>query len=144
MRFGDTSWLSDYVVNYRKQHNEGRSKMKLTTEQKNKVKKFIKRLTESNYNSLEFIGSDVDEMLDAINLLNGANLSGHRGIFKFRDLVKITPEDTTGHIINKNKYSVMVFLTNKSNSIIKETEYIQAANVFLSKNGFNCKLYKTT
>lgn len=122
--------------------------MKLTNIQRKLVKEYAKKLVgkklneASNYNEFEFIGPSVDEILDAINSLNGVQLSGHRGTFKFRDQIKLTPEDKTGHVISKNKFSVLVFLKNKGSQTVDESEYMVEANSFLRKNGFECKLYK--
>lgn len=45
LRFGDTSWLSDYVVNYKNQHESKQpSKMKLTLEERKLVKEYITKL----------------------------------------------------------------------------------------------------
>ena len=123
------------------------SRMKLSLKERKLVREYTKKLIgkrlneASNYNELEFIGPSVDEILDAINSLNGIQLSASRGAFKFRDQIKLTPEDKTGHTISKNKFSVLVFLKSKGNQSVDESEYILEANAFLRKNGFECKLY---
>jgi hypothetical protein len=71
----------------------------------------------------EMIGSDVDELLDAVSLVNGKNIA------------KLKPLDTTGNQIADNKFSIEVELDN--------SEFIQKINSFLEENGFQIKLYKT-
>ena len=59
-------------------------------------------ITESEYNSqlnenkFEMVGSDVDELLDAVSLVYGKNLA------------KLKPLDTTGHQIADDKFSIEV------------------------------------
>jgi hypothetical protein len=88
----------------------------------------------------EMIGSNINEMLDAINRLNGAQMSGNA--FKHRDFIKLNPVDNTGHIINKNKFSVEVIPTQLKSNNIDTNTYLKDANAFLEKNGIDCKLYK--
>jgi hypothetical protein len=71
----------------------------------------------------EMIGSDVDELLDAVSLVNGKNIA------------KLKPLDTTGNQIADDKFSIEVELDN--------SEFIQKINSFLEENGFQIKLYKT-
>jgi len=92
--------------------------------------------------NLEMIGPDVNELLDAINRLNGAQISGP--VFKFRDNVKLNPIDKTGHTIGKNKFSIEVIPVAKNQPVPNENIYMREANLFLQKNGFQCQLYKTT
>jgi hypothetical protein len=61
-------------------------------------------ITESEYksqlneNKFEMVGSDVDELLDAVSLVNGKNIA------------KLKPLDTTGHQIADDKFSIEVEL----------------------------------
>ena len=86
-------------------------------------------ITESQYKAIlneskfEIIGSDADELLDVISLINGKNIA------------KLKPLDTTGHQIADDKFSIEVELDN--------SEYIQKINSFLEERGFQSKLYKT-
>ena len=86
-------------------------------------------ITESEYksqlneNKFEMVGSDVDEILDAISLINGKNIA------------KLKPLDTTGHQIADDKFSIEVELDN--------SEFIQKINSFLEENGYQTRLYKT-
>jgi hypothetical protein len=90
---------------------------------------------------LEMIGTDVNELLDAINRLNGAQLSGKA--FKHRDHIKLKPVDKTGHRISGNKYSIEV-IPEKIKSPSPDTNtYLRDANSFLEEVGLECKLYKT-
>jgi hypothetical protein len=89
-------------------------------------------ITESEYNSqlnenkFEMVGSDVDELLDAVSFINGKNIA------------KLKPLDTTGHQITDDKFSIEVELVEFDNS-----EFIQKINSFLEENGFQIKLYET-
>lgn len=92
--------------------------------------------------NLEMIGPKVDELLDAINKLNGAQLSGE--VFKFRDNVKLEPVDKSGHVISSNKFSIEVIPAKGfKNPMPDENVYMREANEFLEENGFKCKIYKT-
>ncbi len=88
---------------------------------------------------LELIGPDVDELIDAINKLNGAQLSGKA--FKYRDNVKLKPLDKTGHTISKDKFSIEV-MPQEIKSAPDTSTYIKAANLFLEDNDYECRIYK--
>ena len=81
------------------------------------------KLYETNENKFKMVGSDVDELLDAVSLVNGKNIA------------KLKPLDTTGHQIADDKFSIEVELDN--------SEFIQKINSFLEENGFQIKLYET-
>jgi hypothetical protein len=59
-------------------------------------------ITESEYNSqlnenkFEMVGSDVDELLDAVSFINGGPVKS-----PFRDVAKLKPLDTTIHQIDR-------------------------------------------
>lgn len=92
--------------------------------------------------NLEMIGPAVDELLDAINMLNGTQVSGRA--FKFRDNVRLEPVNKSGHIVSSNKFSIEVIPTKGfRGSMPDENVYIREANEFLEENGFKCKIYKT-
>lgn len=106
--------------------------------------KFIESISEQKIgvDNLEIIGPKVDEILDAINKLNGAQLSG--SAFKFRDNVNLQPVDKSGHVVSGNRYSIEVIPTKGFKSPMPdENLYIRDANEFLEDNGFRCKIYKT-
>ena len=83
-------------------------------------------ITESEYksqlneNQFEMVGSDVDEILDAISLINGKNIA------------KLKPLDTAGHQIADDKFSIEVEFDN--------SEDVQKINSFLEENGFKSKI----
>jgi hypothetical protein len=87
------------------------------------LRKYLAENKLLNENKFEMIGSDVDELLDAVSLVNGKNIA------------KLKPLDTTGNQIADNKFSIEVELDN--------SEFIQKINSFLEENGFQIKLYKT-
>ena len=103
-------------------------------------------ITESEYkamlneNKLEMVGSDADELLDAINFINGGRMKS-----PFRDTARLKPLDTTGHQIEDNKFSIEVELVPSgmtSTKLPNEEEYIQQINSFLEERGYQSKLYK--
>ena len=97
---------------------------------------------ETGTDNLEIIGPSVEELFDAINKLNGAQLSGE--VFKFRDNVKLKPVDKTGHVRSSNEFSIEVIPTKGfKGSMPDENDYIRETNKFLEKIGFKCKIYKT-
>ena len=104
-------------------------------------------ITESEYqaklneNKLEMIGSNVDELFDAVNFINGGPTKS-----PFRDTTRLKPLDTTGHQISDGKFSIEVELipTGKvKGKLPNDSEYIQQINSFLEERGFKSKLYKT-
>ena len=103
-------------------------------------------ITESQYknmlneNKLEIVGSDVDELLDVINFINGGSVKS-----PFRDIARLKPLDTTGHQIADNKFSIEVELVPSGKvgeKLPNEGEYIQQINSFLEEKGYQSKLYK--
>ena len=100
------------------------------------MQKLAGLITESEYQAkmneskFEMVGSDVDELLDAISFINGGPVKS-----PFRDVARLKPLDTTGHQISNGKFSIEVELDN--------SEFIQKINSFLEENGFQIKLYKT-
>ena len=112
-----------------------------------KLKTLIREMVNQKINesvdqdNLEMIGSDVSELLDAINRLNGTQMSGKA--FRYRDSVKLKPLNKTGHTISKNKFSIEVIPNKLKNVVPSTNEYLRAANLFLEENDFDCKLYKS-
>lgn len=92
------------------------------------------------YSNLELVGPNADDILDAINALNGTQISGKA--FKFRDNVKLNPVDKTGHVISANKVSIEVVPTLIKSPMPAENLYIREANQFLVENKYSSKLYK--
>jgi hypothetical protein len=90
--------------------------------------------------NLEMVGPDVNELLDAINKLNGAQLSGKS--FKHRDNVRLNPVDKTGHVVSNKKYSIEVIPEKIKGSTPDTNTYLRDANSFLEEIGLDCKLYK--
>jgi hypothetical protein len=93
-----------------------------------------------NENKLEMVGSNVDELLDAINFINGGSSKS-----PFRDIARLKPLDTTGYQIADNKFSIEVELVPSGMTPTKlpnEGEYIQQINSFLEERGYQSKLYK--
>ena len=87
------------------------------------------------------IGPSIDELLDAINRLNGTQISGKA--FKYRDNVKLNPINKTGHVISNDKFSIEVIPESVKSPIPNTATYLREANSFLESLEFNCKLYKT-
>ena len=100
---------------------------------------FVNESKDKDY--LEMIGPDVNEILDAINKLNGTQLSGKA--FKHRDSVRLNPIDKTGHRISNKKYSIEVIPEKIKSSMPDTNVYLKDANSFLEKIGLDCKLYKS-
>jgi len=105
-------------------------------------------ITESQYknmlneNKLEMVGSDVDELLDVINFINGGPVKS-----PFRDVARLKPLDTTGHQIADNKFSIEVELVPSGKvgeKLPNEGEYIQQINSFLEEKGYQSKLTNFT
>ena len=96
-------------------------------------------ITESEYNSklnenkFEMVGSDVDELLDAVSFINGGPVKS-----PFRDVSRLKPLDTTIHLEVELVPSGKV-----GEKLPNDSEYIQQINSFLGENGFQSKLYKT-
>lgn len=139
----DSKKLAAYV----KQHRDSKEKYDvrdmISGSQPNPrlMKQFLNE-QKTGASNLEMIGPGVDELLDAINRLNGAQLSGE--VFKFRDNVKLEPVDKSGHVISNNKFSIEVIPAKGfKNPIPDENAYMREANKFLEENGFKCKIYKT-
>jgi len=103
-------------------------------------------ITESEYqaklneNKLEMIGSNVDELFDAVNFINGGPTKS-----PFRDTTRLKPLDTTGHQISDGKFSIEVELipTGKvKGKLPNDSEYIQQINSFLEEKYPEIKLVK--
>jgi hypothetical protein len=89
----------------------------------------------------EIIGSNADELLDAINFVNGGEKKS-----PFRDVARLKPLDTTGHQIADDKFFIEVELVPNGKvgeKLPNDSEYIQQINSFLEERGFQSKLYKT-
>lgn len=105
-------------------------------------------ITESEYkailneNTFEMVGPDMDELLDAISILNRdmtnpEDYSGHVVAARpFWD--KLKPLDTTGHEVSDGMFSIKVEKTGKT----EENEYLRLANEYLEERGYQSKLYK--
>jgi hypothetical protein len=93
-----------------------------------------------NESKFEIIGSDADELLDAINFVNGGEKKA-----PFRDVARLKPLDTTGHQISDGKFSIEVELVPSGKvgeKLPNDSEYIQQINSFLEERGYQSKLYK--
>ena len=88
-----------------------------------------------NENKFEMIGSDVDELLDAISILNRDMMNPNRS---FKD--KLKPLNTTGHEISDGKFSIEVEKIGDT----EDNEYLRLANDYLEERGYKSKLYKNT
>ena len=88
-----------------------------------------------NENKLEIIGSDVDELLDAISILNRDMMNSKRSS---KD--KLKPLNTTGHEISDGKFSIEVEKIGDT----EDNEYLRLANDYLEERGYQSKLYKNT
>jgi hypothetical protein len=86
-----------------------------------------------NENKLEIIGSDVDELLDAISILNRDMMNSKRSS---KD--KLKPLNTTGHEISDGKFSIEVEKIGDT----EDNEYLRLANDYLEERGYQSKLYK--
>ena len=87
-----------------------------------------------NENKFEMIGSDVDELLDAISILNRDMMNSKRSS---KD--KLKPLNTTGHEISDGKFSIEVEKIGDT----EDNEYLRLANDYLEERGYQSKLYKT-
>jgi len=87
---------------------------------------------------LEMRGPGVEEILDAINRLNGAQLSGPA--FEWRDHVHLSPVDRGGHVISRNESRVEIIVGLKSRPAPDLQDYLDSANRFLKRHGFKCIL----
>ena len=110
------------------------------------MQKLAGLITESEYqaklneNKLEMIGSNVDELFDAVNFINGGPTKS-----PFRDTTRLKPLDTTGHQISDGKFSIEVELipTGKvKGKLPNDSEYIQQINSFLEEKYPEIKLVK--
>ena len=93
-----------------------------------------------NESKFEIIGSDADELLDAISFINGGKEKS-----PFRDVARLKPLDTTGHQISDGKFSIEVELIPSGKvgeKLPNDSEYIQQINSFLEERGYQSKLYK--
>lgn len=106
------------------------------------IKLFEQFISEAKAPYLELIGPDVDELLDAVNKLNGAQMSGKS--FDYRDHIKLKPIDKSGHVIARNKYSLEVIPEKFRKTPPDMNTYVRAANSFLEEIGLECKLYQTS
>ena len=110
------------------------------------MQKLAGLITESEYkdmlneNKFEMVGSNVDELLDAINFINGGPTKS-----PFRDVARLKPLDTTGHQISDGKFSIEVELVPSGKvgeKLPNDSEYIQQINSFLEKKYPEIKLVK--
>ena len=101
-------------------------------------------ITESQYkemlneNKFEIIGSDADELLDAISFINGGKEKS-----PFRDVARLKPLDTTGHQISDNEFSIEVELIPSGKvgeKLPNKEEYIQQINSFLKERNWNIRI----
>ena len=101
-------------------------------------------ITESQYkemlneNKLKMIGSNVDELLDAISFINGGKEKS-----PFRDVARLKPLDTTGHQISDNEFSIEVELIPSGKvgeKLPNKEEYIQQINSFLKERDKNIRI----
>ena len=101
-------------------------------------------ITESEYQAkmneskFEMVGSDVDELLDAISFINGGPVKS-----PFRDVARLKPLDTTGHQISNGKFSIEVELIPSGKvgeKLPNDSEYIQQINSFLGEKYPEIKL----
>jgi hypothetical protein len=93
-----------------------------------------------NENKFEMIGSNIDELLDVISLINGGKEKS-----PFRDVARLKPLDTTGHQISDGKFSIEVELIPSGKvgeKLPNDSEYIQQINSFLEERGYQSKLKK--
>jgi len=99
------------------------------------LKQLIKEEIRSvlNENQFELVGSDADELLDAMSILNRDMTDPDRS---FRD--KLKPLDKTGHKMSNGKFSIKVVKTGDT----EENDYLRIANEYLEDRGYKTKLYK--
>ena len=93
-----------------------------------------------NENKFEMIGSNIDELLDAISFINGGKEKS-----PFRDVARLKPLDTTDPQISDGKFSIEVELIPSGKvdeKLPNDSEYIQQINSFLEERGYQSKLYK--
>jgi hypothetical protein len=88
-----------------------------------------------NENKFKMIGSDADELLDAISILNRDMMNSKRSS---KD--KLKPLNTTGHEISDGKFSIEVEKIGDT----EDNEYLRLANDYLEERGYKSKLYKNT
>ena len=91
-----------------------------------------------NENKFEIIGSDADELLDAISFINGGKEKS-----PFRDVARLKPLDTTGHQISDNEFSIEVELIPSGKvgeKLPNKEEYIQQINSFLKERDKNIRI----
>jgi hypothetical protein len=94
-----------------------------------------------NENKFEMIGSDADELLDAISFINGGKEKS-----PFRDVARLKPLDTTGHQISDGKFSIEVELVPSGNvgeKLPNVEKYIDQVNSFLEEIGYQSRLSNT-
>lgn len=83
--------------------------------------------------NLVVTGPSVAQALDAVDALNGAQLSG--AAFEYRDTVRLEPVDTAGNRVNGG-YAVEVVPSGN----VPTDEYLLAANAFLSADKPGCSV----
>jgi hypothetical protein len=91
----------------------------------------IKRFNENSEfvidSRFEMIGSNMDEIMDGINVINK----------KYDASVKLKPIDWS--LLVSDSYSIIVKFEPEGD----ENKHIRFMNDMLSENNFDCKLYKT-
>ena len=85
-----------------------------------------------NENKFEMIGSNIDELLDAISFINGGPVKS-----PFRDVARLKPLDTTIHLEVELVPSGKV-----GEKLPNDSEYIQQINSFLGEKYPEIKLVK--
>jgi hypothetical protein len=99
--------------------------------------KHLKKFNESNLKTnFELIGSNIDELLDAINFINVGTKS-NKGI-KPHPFGKYTLKalDNDAHEVEGGQFSISV-----QPNILNKSLYVKQVNDLLYDHGFECKLY---
>jgi vacuolar-type H+-ATPase subunit B/Vma2 len=91
-----------------------------------------------NKNKFKMIGSDKDDLLDAISILNRDMMNSKR---LFKDELK--PLNSTLHKISDGKFSIEVEkIGDTEDNDTEDNEYLRLANDYLEERGYQSKLYK--
>jgi hypothetical protein len=93
-----------------------------------------------NENKFEIIGSDADELLDAISFINGGGKKS-----PFRDVARLKPLDTSPKQTSDGQFSIEVELVPSGKvgeKLPNVKKYIDQINSFLEERGYQSKLYK--
>lgn len=119
LRFGDTSWLSDYVVNYKNQHESKQpNRMKLTLKEKQLVKEYAKKLQSKKLNE----GSD-DEYVRLIESFNaGVRKLATSARIKLEAIAKRYPEDEDEDELKDNFMENFVDISQEVENIMFEVK----------------------